>query len=602
MSRILVLVTLVATMFLTGAESLRTEQDATKDIMAALQQDVHNHWNFLHPQSGTMLGDANGGGGCAACTLIIGLLEQVAQLKNETIDKTIGNFCGHIDPHIAKGCTDFFNEYGAAIIKLIESDFTGDEVCNSIGICKDTDGKKCRLFPPSHFKLDLKAITREIQMKKIKAEVQAMLPQVTLNNHGVRAFNICTILPGICPVENHLPQTDVDGDRFSPKGAKRMRGTYWRGIDCDDTNAAMHPGAASLDAGGDENCNGIFGIDSATGKTYEEKFCEGTGARGTAILGDSATAHFAIPPQWLTARDVAKTGFKTFDHLLRFAEDEMDWPMLSWSTGHLNTTDFAPDVTGPVDSVYLRSRENNLCNNQDYQNLGVNGARVSKLKPFAELLGRVSSVTPAKNKPLQLWMAMIGNDVCNGHHTFRTMTPVDQFKASVKEAVMYADTILAPNSSIVLMGLAHGTVLWDTMHARIHPIGSTNNDVTYEDVYDYLNCLHLNPCWGWLNSNRTVREMTEAHALALSATLHEIVTETQPLLQHVKIVAITDWADAITQAPEPHWKLIEPVDGFHPSQLGNALIAKWMNNKTKSLGLAPMVNPNNAAIKMKFNL
>jgi len=40
--------------------------------------------------------------------------------------------------------------------------------------------------------------------------------------------------------------------------------------------------------------------------------------------------------------------------------------MLSWSTGHSHISNYAPDIEGPVDSIYMRLRENNLCNTNDY--------------------------------------------------------------------------------------------------------------------------------------------------------------------------------------------------------------------------------------------
>ena len=92
---------------------------------------------------------------------------------------------------------------------------------------------------------------------------------------------------------------------------------------------------------------------------------------GVAILGDSATAHFRIPPNYLTAANLT---FANFANILTNLENELDFPMLSWSTGHRRTEEFAPDVDGPVDSIYMRMRKNNLCNNNDYQNIGVNGA------------------------------------------------------------------------------------------------------------------------------------------------------------------------------------------------------------------------------------
>lgn len=51
-----------------------------------------------------------------------------------------------------------------------------------------------------------------------------------------------------------------------------------------------------------------------------------------------------------------------------------------------------------------------------------------------------------------------------------------------------------------MFGLADGDLLFDYLHNATHPLG-----VTYADVYDFLNCLEISPCWGWLNTNDTVR-------------------------------------------------------------------------------------------------
>ncbi len=103
--------------------------------------------------------------------------------------------------------------------------------------------------------------------------------------------------------------------------------------------------------------------------------------------------------------------------------------MLSWSTGHMKTSDFHPDVDGPVDSIYLRLRENNLCNHNDYQNIGVNGAASSSMSGkngLSNILSRDNTLSPLPQKPLLLFMAMIGNDVCSNTPTPRN-TP-EQYK------------------------------------------------------------------------------------------------------------------------------------------------------------------------------
>ena len=58
------------------------------------------------------------------------------------------------------------------------------------------------------------------------------------------------------------------------------------------------------------------------------------------------------------------------------------------------------------------------------------------------------------------------------------------------------DKILPSGSHVIMTGLADGRVLWDFMSQRIHPLGEYRSDVTYENVYEYLNCLETSPCHG----------------------------------------------------------------------------------------------------------
>ena len=54
-------------------------------------------------------------------------------------------------------------------------------------------------------------------------------------------------------------------------------------------------GKVGLDAGD------IAGVDKTTGMSFEKQWCSNTGAMGVAVLGDSAAAHFELPPAWLNA-------------------------------------------------------------------------------------------------------------------------------------------------------------------------------------------------------------------------------------------------------------------------------------------------------------
>jgi hypothetical protein len=188
------------------------------------------------------------------------------------------------------------------------------------------------------------------------------------------------------PFELHKPMVDWDSDNFAgdPQAGdflnQHFRGRSWRGKDCNDSDAAVHPGA--LDAGpgsGDQNCNGISGVDPASGARYEDLFCSGDYAPlGLAIVGDSAAAHFHIPPQYLNAPTFNVSG------LLEMAANEADWPQCSWATAYRNESAACPRMgrlPAPPQSWYQRWVELNRCNHGDLQNVGVNGARTGSMAP-----------------------------------------------------------------------------------------------------------------------------------------------------------------------------------------------------------------------------
>jgi len=61
------------------------------------------------------------------------------------------------------------------------------------------------------------------------------------------------------------------------------------------------------------------------------------------------------------------------------------------------------------------------------------------------------------------------------------------------------------------------------MSDRVHPIGSLHGDVLYKNFYDYMNCLGISPCFGWMNSNDTWRNATTARAFELNEVYLQIM-------------------------------------------------------------------------------
>jgi len=206
--------------------------------------------------------------------------------------------------------------------------------------------------------------------------------------------------------------------------------------------------------------------------------------------------------------------------------------------------------------------------------------------------------------PVFLSYALIGNDVCNGHIGTDHMTPPEKFYENVVSVLEFLDTKLPNGSHVSFMGLVDGRILYDSMAQRIHPIGQLNNDVTYSDFYDYLNCLEISPCFGWMNSDEYWRNATTERAMQLNEVYKMIIANNTynnfdmtyfdcPLPE-----VLNTW---VAQGGEA-WEIIEPVDGFHPNQIANALLAEvqWTKLLANYTYLLPPINPNNEQIAQLF--
>jgi len=53
---------------------------------------------------------------------------------------------------------------------------------------------------------------------------------------------------------------------------------------------------------------------------------------------------------------------------------------------------------------------------------------------------------------------------------------------------MQNDT-LPVGSHVLLLGLADGRFLWESLHDKYHPLGWLNHDILYPQMYLYLSCL-----------------------------------------------------------------------------------------------------------------
>lgn len=534
----------------------------------------------------------NGGIPCAACSILLGLVDQLVEIYNASVADALSMFCDFL-PEVGyrDACGVLVKEFGPAIVALAAEDVTSDMICHAIDICTKTTDEYCHLYPLRH------------SAKKL--DIQLMLAKDTALYARGRPFNfpdLCNIptVKPICEIiyrydDENLPLEDIDVDFYSR--AVTLRGTSWRGKDCDDLNSGFYPGKNSTDdVVFDTNCNGIFGFDVTTGKSFEEQWCAGTSQMGVVALGDSFTAHFRIPQQWATAADLNEPILKDLPFAM---ENEFDWPMLSSTTGYKNTT--WDVIQGPVDSIYLRLRELNRCNHRDYQNIGVNGDN-------SEDMSKHTMYTMSRNKstdhPVMVSLALLGNDVCYSDHNTDVMTTPEEFYTRQLKVLQYLDSTVPAGSVVTAMGLIDGRILVETMSNRIHPLGAWRKDVTYSTFYDFLNCLYISPCFGWMNTDATWRNKTAVRARELSDALKAVVANNS--FTNIKVHYFDFPLDTIIDRWHAQggqtWQLIQPVDGLHPSQEAVALFTDviWEIMKKEVPDFIPPVNPNNDKIVERF--
>lgn len=109
-----------------------------------------------------------------------------------------------------------------------------------------------------------------------------------------------------------------------------------------------------------------------------------------------------------------------------------------------------------------------------------------------------------------------------------------------------------------------------------------------------------------MNSNATLRQITDEWAANLTAVYPEILSEYgnsgrwKAFQLHYLPLDFTDIIKEWEGDGGQPWQLIEPVDGFHPAQIGQTLLAERVVKEYDQMGILPPLNPNNAKIQQLF--
>lgn len=593
---------------------------AVAEVRATLSKDadVTRPIELKAPAGAPLKRGANGGFRCATCVILLGLVERWSIVNHKSVDQNLAKFCRLVPNKIQAFCRFVVRWFGPTVVRSLVNKHSPESVCHSLKICvmDDPSQRQCALFHKAKTKPQSgtsrsKSAPDYLDFQKSIVVTRAMFHSRAVNLKLVDAYDLgwsfCDLpyISSFCEeleriFLHHVAANDKDGDSFST--TETLRGTSWRGRDCDDKDTDVYPGRTPLDgdAEKDSNCNGIFGKPKDGNQTYEERFCGGTKHYGVAILGDSAGAHFHMPEAWFDPTQLDDQALTNGSFVI---ENEGDWPQLSSSTGYMGANVFSPFIIGPVDSVYKRMKEKNRCVHRDFQNLSVNGANSNDTLVNMRLLRRNSS----KDQPMLVFYAMNGNDVCNWHKdTLPYMSSTKVMTDNLMKTINFLNSTLPRGSHLVVIGMPDGRFLWNNVHRRIHPLGRLWDDVTYEDMYGFWNCLELSPCFGWLNKNETIRNMTQERANNITLALWQTVNEQRHKwanldiwMEESPLYDVTrDWV----QVGGKIWQLIEPVDGFHPNQYAMALFGRSMWNKLEKYHPEVLgdTNPYNDEIERLF--
>ncbi|KAJ3441527.1 acyloxyacyl hydrolase [Anaeramoeba flamelloides] len=519
---------------------------------------------------------------CLEATLALGIIRDIADVEMISIEDVFDKLCDYLPAELYEVCLKTVNHYAGDVIQYFMEEDNPDSVAQKLGLCKQP---QCRLYPKgdqSHFGPQLDKKENKYTTKRAEKD-----PKLTKSIWELIKEEIDKI------AKEHVPIVDLDNDHFVTY--KTLRGSNWRGKDCNDVVSGIKPGTVPLngDIDYDSNCNGISGRDS-DGVSYEDKFCKDSQPMGVMVLGDSVGAHFHIPPEYFDSQKILDGVLKRT--VMSLIEMEADWPHKSYGTGFdLSSSEV---ITGPVNSLYLEMWKRNRCNHRNYQNLAVNGMESKHIYKLLE-----TTVNKGEQKqayPTLTLLEIVGNDICAAKNVDDFITPED-FRKNVIAFLDQLDDTLAPGSKVLTVGFVMGSILYDTLHDHIHPIG---HGITYAQLYEYLICVGASPCDIWLTTNNTNRNAADKHAQILNDVYIEIMKDYKPTNYEIAYLPfpLIQMREVFTKNGWDFAQALEAVDGFHPSQTGQYYLAKylWENLNNEYPGFLPPENPYNEEIEKIF--
>ena len=200
---------------------------------------LHNHWQwrslfdslFSDPNIKKMPAPKldrgkNGGFSCGACTVILGMAEQLSQVHNSTIPEALHLLCSYI-PQTYRGACDLLARYVAPfIIQELDKHTSPDTLCYELQICYvESNTHMCHLFPLPSSINEVGNVRNNFDIPRQYLEESSAdgnkWPWVC---YIPGVWHLCIALDDV--YDQLVPALDLDGDRFSP--TETLRGSIWR--------------------------------------------------------------------------------------------------------------------------------------------------------------------------------------------------------------------------------------------------------------------------------------------------------------------------------------------------------------------------------------
>ena len=143
-------------------------------------------------------------------------------------------------------CRDTWYFLSPVILPLLENFVEPDIICRKVGFCLLYP--QCTLYPHWPKVEKVKEVLGSgggAHINKAPYIVKGLFQEEGLKSFSKIVFGREDAWKVVWPwdaVADHLPFTDVDGDKYSP--IDTLRGANWRGKDCNDIDHTIYPGRA----------------------------------------------------------------------------------------------------------------------------------------------------------------------------------------------------------------------------------------------------------------------------------------------------------------------------------------------------------------------